>query len=279
MRDTIPTVPPPYAAFLRVYEPLSAFPPSEQDGWRRYVASGRIPRRAEGLRTEHEHSQRRMLSGRLPDPGDHAFVMERGPGMWVCPWRTSLRAWEAAERFAEGLGEELAEAFLPPEVTDRARADLAGWRTVQPDVRSHILSATWAVPLRWFVLFGTDERWLSMDGGQRELVYVTEMSQARRRAARALPVLRRGLGETAMAEGLEELARWLEEFHPRSVVELDYGGLVWLFEPAALDADDSVADVAAALGALRIGDAPAAEAAYDRVSARWRPAHLYDRCN
>ena len=42
----------------------------------------------------------------------------------------------------------------------------------------------------------------------------------------ALSVLRKSLGDAPITEAVEEGTRWLEEFHPRSVVELDYGGLV-----------------------------------------------------
>ena len=60
------------------------------------------------------------------------------------------------------------------------------------------------------------------------LRYRTEISKARRRAHRALSVLRRSVGDVPITEAVEESARWLEEFHPRSVVELDYGGLAAL---------------------------------------------------
>ena len=58
------------------------------------------------------------------------------------------------------------------------------------------------------------------------LRYRTPMVQARRRLARALRTLREHIGEGPLTEGLVDVGRWLEEFHPRSLVELDYGGLV-----------------------------------------------------
>ncbi len=80
------------------------------------------------------------------------------------------------------------------------------------------------------------------------------MSRARRRTARALAVLRRTVEDGDVAAGLEDLGRWLEEFHPRSLVELDYGGLVHLLDDTALAQDESARDVAAALAALGAGD-------------------------
>ncbi|MDQ6874922.1 MAG: hypothetical protein M3042_07670 [Actinomycetota bacterium] len=279
MRATIATVPPPYAAYLRVYEPLVAFPEPERDLWRRYVAAGRAPRRSDGPRLEHAHALRRMLSGRLPDPGEHAYVADHDGVALVCPWRTALRAWESAEEFGNDIAGVLLQPFLPPAVAQQAGTDLAAWRLTHPQSRSHIVTATWAVPVRWFVLFAPPERQIRVSAGRREVVYVTEMAKARRRAARALAVLRKGLGENAVTAGVEELARWLEAFHPRSLVELDYGGVVWLFDENALAADESAADVAAALGALSTGDAAGAGAAYERVADRWRPAQLQEAAN
>lgn len=279
VRATIATVPPPYAAYLRVYEPLVAFPEPERDLWRRYVAAGRAPRRSEGPRMEYAHALRRMLSGRLPDPGEHAYVADHDGVALVCPWRTALRAWEAAEEFSDDVAGVLLESFLPPAVADRARTDLAAWRVTRPQARSHIVTATWALPVRWFVLFDPQERQIQVAAGRREVVYVTQMAKARRRAARALAVLRKAMAENAVSAGVEELARWLEAFHPRSLVELDYGGVAWLFAEADLAADDSAADVAAALGALSTGDGAAAGAAYERVAERWRPAQLQEGAN
>jgi hypothetical protein len=93
------------------------------------------------------------------------------------------------------------------------------------------------------------------------------MSRARRRTARALSVLRR-LEDGSAAAGVEDLGRWLEEFHPRSLVELDYGGLVHLLDDEALAEDASAADVAEALAALAQGDSERAGSAYARVTAR-----------
>ena len=55
-------------------------------------------------------------------------------------------------------------------------------------------------------------------------------AQAERRVARALSVLRTAVQDESVTAGVEELGRWLEEFHPRSLVELDYGGLVHLLD-------------------------------------------------
>lgn len=66
---------------------------------------------------------------------------------------------------------------------------------------------------------------------------------------------------------------------PRSVVELDYGGLVQLLPDETLEADDSTELVATGLSGLGRGEAEEASAAYDKLVARWRAVQLLERCN
>jgi hypothetical protein len=103
------------------------------------------------------------------------------------------------------------------------------------------------------------------------------IEQARRRTSQAESVVRRGLGDDGPAEVLAEVAEWLDDFDDGSVVELDYGGLVDLFDEPALRADTSAADVAAALRALRDGDAEAAGVCYERLREFWSRAAARER--
>ena len=105
---------------------------------------------------------------------------------------------------------------------------------------------------------------------ERTLTYATPMAQARRRVARALSVLRRTLPNAPSVAGLEDVGRWLEEFHPHSRVELDYGGLVDLLGDEELRSETSVADIAEALAGLAEGDGEKAMGAYERLMARLR---------
>ena len=144
--------------------------------------------------------------------------------------------------------------------------------TRNPDARPWIRTATWQVPLNWFVLVSDDERRYDKGSGEVPpmLRYRTPMVQARRRTARGLRTLRDALDEGPLIEGLVDVGRWLEEFHPRSLVELDYGGLVHALPAAELDGDHSAADVAEGIEALRHGDGAAAGEAYGRLVERWR---------
>jgi hypothetical protein len=100
------------------------------------------------------------------------------------------------------------------------------------------------------------------------------MNVARRRMTKALEALeslRASAPDAPGVDGVVELARWIEEFHPQSRVELDYGGLVDLMDDDTLRRDTSVEDLTEALEALRRGRTDLAVAAYERVLMWWRP--------
>lgn len=285
----------PYAAYLRVYEPLSAFAGTEREHWAGYAAGGAVPDRTAGIALEYDAGRRALLSAPpIPKIGEEAFVLRIDGGVYVCPWRTQERAWSALADFGEDLPDSVTAAFFPPRAAGTAVAEpnseqWAGRRVCSP----HIQSGTWQVPLRWFLLFQPDERRLLTGrrvdvpaGGRsvsprlaRTLLYFTAMSRARRRLARALAVLRRTVEDGPMISGVEDLGRWLEEFHPHSMVELDYAGLVQLLDDRALREDTSVADVAGALAALGRGELPEAAVAYERVNERWRAVAAYENAN
>ena len=257
-----------YTSYLRVYEPLAAFPEPERKRWERYVASGRVPDPQHGVRAEQRAAIVAAIGMPPANEVDHAFVHRREGVTYVCPWRTQLRTWEAITEFRRSLPDEIADAFFPKQAAEVAERELARLRANDPDVKSHIMSETWQVPLRWFLPFEGEERRLVL-AGERSLAYLTSMGNARRRVARALAIVRRTIEERPIVEGVEDLARWLEEYHPRSLVELDYGGLVSLFDDADLEADESAADIAHAVACLAAGDVDDATEAYARVATRW----------
>jgi hypothetical protein len=279
-----------FAAHLRVYEPLAAFDREQRRHWEQYVRAGNIPTVQGGMAMEQAAAVRAVL-GRVPAVmpvvGEHAFVTEVDGVTLLCPWRTRVRACEAIGDFRDVLPEELADMFVPRVAAEVAEDELEQWRVEHPDLHTHIQSSTWQVPLRWFILVEADEREVNLGTPAqgttrvtgRALVYRTAMSRARRRTARALAVLRRTLDDGMVTAGVEDLGRWLEEFHPRSLVELDYGGLVHLLDDAELKQDESARDIAEALAALAEGEAAQAGAAYGRVTARMKALQGVESAN
>ena len=297
---------PPYAAYLRVYEPLAAFREPERSYWQGYAAERLGPGSVAGVTALEEARQRLADLIAVPpvavpeQESRDAFVHQASGVTYLCPWRTRLRSWMALEQLEELLPPTLLDAVVPPVVREQAEADWDRWRAQNPDGRPWILTTTWNVPMRWFLLFGPEERefapshWEHGDpqepqgqehgeaaeaegpsGGVKRRVapvlrYRTPMAQARRRVARGYRVLREALDEGPMVAGVEEVGRWLEEFHPRSLVELDYGGLVHAIPEGSLAGDNSVQDVADGIAALREGDGARAGRSYRAVTERWR---------
>ncbi|BBH65582.1 hypothetical protein ACTI_22670 [Actinoplanes sp. OR16] len=275
-----------FASYLRVYEPLTAFDRERQSFWRRYAKEGRDLGPVEGPVRQRTAVLEALGAGwtRLPDLPDEAYVLEWENAILVCPWNLRLRVAEAALSARDGVPAVLADAFVPPILAGQAKAVVEDWRSgakvlEQGVPRVHEQVSTWGVPLRWFAFVDLEEREIALNARRRTLRYRTEISKARRRAHRAVSVLRKSLGDAPITEAVEEGTRWLEEFHPRSVVELDYGGLVNLLPEDKLTEDDSPGLVAAGLSALSRGDSESASEAYEKLVARWRAVQLLERCN
>jgi hypothetical protein len=289
-----------YAAYLRIYEPVSAFHEPDRSRWGVYADSSTRPRRRDSLAVEHAEALRRAITTpwvAVPErESEHAYVRRVDGITYVCPWQTRLRCLLAygqtrSESGAVLAGEGLAGEGLAGE--GLARLEEAG------PARLHILASIWTVPLTWFVPFAPAERWLSLGEGRgragiaatasatRALVYTTPMTRARRRVERGLTALRHlpaGSGDAVLeparaVDDLAEVGRWLEDFHPYSLVELDYGGLVHLVSDDALCGDQSVAELRAAIDGAARGECELAVAMYLRARDRWRAFAELEQAN
>jgi hypothetical protein len=296
----------PYAAYLRVYEPLSAFSGPDARRWATYAVSADRPRRACALAAEHADALRRLISAppvMAPEgeSGD-AYVRWVDGAAYICPWQTRLRSWLGLSQLS-ATAPQLWSAAVAAGAMDTAASGFARWQGQATSLRIHIQARTWSVPPAWFVPFAPDERWLVLgaasdpgDGGRatatptRTLVYATAMARARTRVRRALDAFRRTWATPAatifaddaaphVVTELEQIGCWLEEFHPDALVELDYGGLVHLLDDGALRADQSVAEVSAVVSALISGEPEMAIAMYGRVTRRWRALAALERAS
>ena len=279
------TLPGPHAAYLRVYEPVTAFPEPDRAAWASYATDQ--SRRAETRVGRLVAEQRQALAGVLsvpprPVPAEEereAFLLEVDSVVHVCPVQSRLRSWVALGELRESLPMSVLHAFVPPLALERAEQDHKRWAHDEAGSALRILTATWSVPLQWFVPFAPADRLVDISGAHPTVVHRTRMSAARRRVARALRTLRGSVGDVDVADDVERLARWLEEFHARSWLELDYAGLARLLGPEGVEADTSVADVAAAVAALAADDEDEALSRYATVAARWAAVEALERAN
>ncbi|MDA0563735.1 hypothetical protein LG943_05220 [Streptomonospora sp. S1-112] len=284
----------PYTAYLRVYQPITAFSPRERAYWRSYAVSARRPRRSGAVAAEHAESLRRLVaSPPVPAPecesGD-AYVRRMGGETYICPWQTRLRSWLGLREFRAETPARLSAAFLPEAVAADAEERFRAWRERGEPLRTLIRTSTWTVPLSWFAPFDASERCLVLGGpgeggdpgrachpaggtgpAPRTLLYVARVADARRRLERAVRVLREHVGECAALAAAERLEDWLlGTAHPQGLLELDYAGLVHLLGDDDLRQDESVAEVGAAITGLQTGEHELAAAMYHRVSRRWK---------
>lgn len=204
-----------------------------------------------------------------------------GPGPLICPLDLRPRAAAALVGFLATTGEVLRQAVLSTDA-GRARGHATDVMSAAGAAAVHVISSTWTVPLPWFSLVEPGDRHVVLgngDGGIREVYWRTAMADARRRIAQAYATTRENLGEDGPAVILRNTGRWLEQFHPHSAVELDYGGLVQLMADDVLLEDSSALDVRAILDAMESGDTDELNARYEKVREFWAKLAARERFN
>ncbi|RSN47251.1 hypothetical protein DMC64_08120 [Amycolatopsis sp. WAC 04197] len=274
-------MPRPFAAYLRVYEPLLALGDPPDERLLEAVEVARLDRSAAGereqalwLKSQHVG---RLLPAELADgraapslvtdvlvldpedvpEGEHG---DAGPGPLICPMEIRARSAAALVTF---LGD--AHPALKNAVLDAGGASLDMIRSRAKSAigdlsasASHTLSTTWTVPLPWFVLFDPGMRRVKLGKGrddpEREVSWRVSIADARYRAREVGDLLEATFGDSGPGRVLLETRRWLDSFHPGSAVELDYGGLVQLFADSILQADTTAEEVHDILDALRTGN-------------------------
>ncbi len=266
-------------AYLRVFQPLEAFPRDERAHWERYIVGGGRTRPARPIYRQRPTVPQGRLGLLSSAEGDQADVRLIDGTYYVCPWRTRLRELASLLSLRESTVPEMVDAFVPEAEARRAARELARLRRRSPAAVPFMLQSPWHVPIRWFVLVAEDERRVTeQEGGGFRLVYRTMVGRARKRAEGAISALRRS--ELApLADLVADLSRWLSSFDPKSVVELDYDRVSALFSWDELDNDHSAREIQEAIAALAGGDMGRSGELYQQVAGRWAEVRSHESLN
>ena len=269
--------PTPYVASLRIYEPLSAFEPVDRLRWQTLVIS------QSSFIFEEELALRRLVFPETPTGRpDGVHILEVDGERYVSPWATATRCWAALDNFKDSLPSTVVPFFVTPAIEDVITAGV----DLLEDKVPHILNETWVIPPRWFLLFLPEERQRGEDEAGLFTTARTTIAHAKMRAKAAHETVVSAFGEGPVEQDLEGLLEWLEMFHPKSYVELDYGGLAIYLDKSirdngedGLSADTSIEDVLRSLVGLAAADGMLAGQGYERLVSRWRKVQALESAN
>lgn len=267
--------PTPYVASLRVYEPISSFEPADRLRWSTVGAT------ENSSRVEQILALRRIISPESPAlRPDGAHILDIDNARFVSPWSTATRCWAAIEDFKSSLPFGVSSLFIPEGLEE---VMTSGFDFVESKV-PHILTQTWIIPPRWFALFVPEERVRGRDSYGPFTVVRTSIANAKARSLITQGAVRNAFGPGQVEEELKDLRNWLDNFHPESFVELDYGGLAEYLENSlvgkgeeGLDADTSIEDVLSSISGLASGDGAVAGRGYERLVTRWREVAAFEQ--
>src|ERR1700691_3303471 len=131
-----------YAAYLRIYEPVSAFHEPDRSRSAVYAASAARPRSRDSLTVEHDEALRRTITAPqivVPEQeSEHAYIRHADGITYVCPWQTRLRCLLGYGRMLSGAGTPL-PGTVPASDDDQAVAALAKLEDGGIPARLHIL--------------------------------------------------------------------------------------------------------------------------------------------
>ena len=260
--------PTPYVASLRVYEPIDSFEAADQLRWSQIAITSPT-----GW-DEQVRSLKRSITSEPPNlQPDGAHVLEHEGKRYIAPWSTAARCWAALDDFKYTLPPSVIKFFIPQTIEDSINSTI----DIVEDKVSHILTSTWNIPPRWFALFSPDERLRGVNEDGHFTISRTAISNAKSRCTFTHQAVLGAFGEGAVEGEVAELLAWLEIFDPKSIVELDYGGLATYLNKqliesgeVGLDADTSIEDVTSSIAGLASGDGALAGRGYERLVSRWR---------
>ena len=267
--------PTPYVASLRVYEPLTAFNLNDQARWSQIAVTSPT-----GWDEQKKALHRTIVSDSPALKPDGAHVLELEGKRYIAPWSTAARCWAALDDFKSSLPSTLSKYFLPQKIEDAINVNLE----VIEDKVSHIITATWSIPPRWFALFEPSDRLRGTNNDGAYTILRTSISNAKQRCLFAHQAVVNAFGNGPIEQEIADLLQWLGIFNDQSVVECDYGGLAVYLEKslvdngeAGLNADTSIEDVSRSLAGLAAGDGALAGQGYERLVTRWRRVASFEQ--
>ena len=264
----VPKLLTPYVASLRIYEPLESFDKLDQNRWDHLKIN--TPKEWD----EQKWALIRTITSEPPNlKPDGAHVLEHEGKRYIAPWSTAARCWAALDNFKYTLPPSVIKFFIPQIIKDSINSTV----DIVEDKVSHILSSTWNIPPRWFALFSPDERLRGVNEDGHFTIMRTAIANAKSRCTFTHQAVLGAFGECAVEGEVAELLAWLEIFDPKSILELDYGGLATYLNnqliksgEVGLDADTSIEDVTSSIAGLASGDGALAGRGYERLVSRWR---------
>lgn len=267
--------PTPYVASLRVYEPIDSFSLIDQERWRRISITD-----ATGYEEQLRALKRTIFPGKTGPSGDGAQVIDHEGVRYVAPWSTDIRCWVALNDFKSSLPSSVIPFFLPQATQESIEQKGAALDAKVP----HIITETWMIPPRWFSLFDPEERLRGQNQFGHFTIARTELGLAKMRCISTHNAVRKAFGPGPVEEEIIDLLNWLNVFDPKSLVELDYGGLANYLEKAlkengevGLEADTSIEDVHKSIAGLAAGDGALAGEGYERLMSRWRRVSAFEQ--
>ena len=269
--------PTPYVASLRIYEPLTAFSQEDQSRWSQILVSTPTGR------DEQQRALRRTIVTESPALKlDGAHVLETDEKRYIAPWSTAARCWAALDDFKSSMPFTISGFFLPKEIENALSLNS---ESIEDKV-SHIITATWSIPPRWFSLFEPSDRITGSNDDGAYTILRTSISNAKQRCLFAHQAVVNAFGNGPIEQEIADLLAWLSIFDSNSIVECDYGGLAIYLEKSlietgqpGLNEDTSVEDVARSLAGLAAGDGALAGQGYERLVTRWRKVSTLENCN
>lgn len=217
-----------FASYLRIYEPLRAFEPSERRRLADLVTDS-TPHTAGQLHDQELLSMLSALRGASVDVSAldspqlvHAITI--GGNLLVCPLDTKVRTLQAV------VDSEWAVPFPLNEWSmDRAARRLAATLLTHPSNsrlvgKAHVRSMSWRAPVWWCVLFTDEDRLITGDG--YDVRYRIALPLAINRCNAVISAMTDSFGELELAADLQQMSQWLQSFNDAAVLELDLNDVI-----------------------------------------------------